>query len=372
MAGAAAAPDLDQPLARETRGGRDARVGPEAIGRFADIVDVRTPSEFATDHLPRAVNAPVLSDAERAEVGTLNAKVSAFEARKRGATLISRNLAGILERFADRPRDFAPLVYCWRGGQRSRSLVHVMHEIGWRATRLDGGYRAYRRYVVERLAALGGAFDYRVVCGLTGSGKSRLLAALARESAQVLDLEALARHRGSLLGELPEAPQPSQKAFEGAMLRVLEGFDARRPVFVESESRRIGRLEVPAHLLLRMRASPAIRLDLDRAGRVALLKEEYVHLIRDPALLASCLAPLVPLHGKASVERWNALAREGEIDALVDALLDEHYDPTYARAIERNFPHYPQALVVRADDAGHEAFARTARSVIEMTKDEIR
>jgi tRNA 2-selenouridine synthase len=368
MAGTEAAPDLDPALARDGRAPREVRVGPQAIGRFADVVDVRTPSEFALDHLPRAVNAPVLSDLERAEVGTLNAQVSAFEAKKRGAALISRNIAGILELFADRGRDFAPLVYCWRGGQRSRSLVHVMNEIGWRAAQLDGGYRAYRRHVVQKLATLGAAFDYRVVCGLTGSGKSRLLAALSRQGAQVLDLEGLACHRGSLLGDLPDAPQPSQRAFESGLLAALEGFDPARPVFVESESRRIGRLEVPANLLLRMRASPVIRLELDRPGRVALLKEEYAHLVRDPALVASRLAPLVPLHGKVRVERWNGLAREGAIDALVEALLDEHYDPTYARAIERNFPRYPHALRVRADDAGPDAFARAARAVLDLTR----
>src|SRR5688572_570191 len=302
------------------------RVGPDAITRFADIIDVRTPEEFAEDHVPGAINHPVLSSVERAEVGTLHAHASSFDAKKRGAAYISRNIADLVEHWRDRPRDWAPLIYCWRGGQRSRALTHVLNEIGWRAMQLDGGYRAYRRHVVDRLATLAPRFDYRVVCGMTGSGKSRLLGALRAEGAQVLDLEDLAKHRGSLLGDLPDQPQPTQKSFESLLLASLERFDASRPVVVESESRRIGRLQVPGALLDAMRAAPCLRVELPTAWRVALLKEEYAHFLADPVLLAQRLAPLVPLHGTATIERWSALARSGAFDALVEALLVEHYD----------------------------------------------
>jgi len=346
-------------------------VGVEAIGRYGDVIDVRTPSEFAEDHVPGAINCPVLTDDERAVVGTLHARASAFDAKKAGAALISRNIAGIVERFADRPRDFAPLVYCWRGGQRSRSLTHVLNEIGWKAVQLDGGYRAYRRHVVERLATLPNAFRYRVVCGLTGSGKSRLIAALAVEGAQALDLEVLARHRGSLLGDLPDAPQPTQKAFDSAVLDALSRFDPARPVFVESESKKIGRVQVPDALLERMRDSPCVRVEIARPLRIALLKEEYGHFLADPALLAERLEPLVPLHGKATIARWNALAAMGRFDALVDALLAEHYDPTYARAIERNFPHYGEAVAVAPEGIDTAAWRRAARRLIDAVSGEL-
>ena len=214
------------------------RVGADAIARFDTIIDVRSPAEFDEDHVPGAISRPVLSNEERAEVGTLHAQSSSFEAKKRGAALVSRNIAGIVEGLRGRTRDWAPLVYCWRGGQRSRSLAHVLNEIGWRAAQLDGGYRAYRRHVVARLAALPPGLHYRVICGLTGSGKSRLISALETEGACVLDLEGLAMHRGSLLGDLPDAPQPTQRMFESLILGKLESFDASRPVFVESESRR--------------------------------------------------------------------------------------------------------------------------------------
>jgi tRNA 2-selenouridine synthase len=343
---------------------RERAVAPDALSRYADVIDVRTPDEFAEDHVPGALNRPVLTNDERAQVGTLHARASGFEAKKVGAALISRNIAAIVEGFHDKPRDWAPLVYCWRGGQRSRSLTHVLNEIGWRAVQLEGGYRAYRRHVVAELAQVPQRLRYRVVCGLTGSGKSRLIAALDAAGAQVLDLEGLARHRGSLLGDLPDAPQPTQKAFESALLDRLAHLHASRVVFVESESKRIGRVQVPDALLKAMRASPCVSVDLAPSLRVALLKEEYGHFLADPAALAERLAPLVPLHGKATIERWNALAAAGDFDALVMALLVEHYDPTYTRAIARNFANHAGADVVSPDAIDADAYLRVARSLI--------
>jgi tRNA 2-selenouridine synthase len=188
------------------------KVGIDAIAAHPDRLDVRSPAEFALDHVPGAINCPVLDDGERIIVGTLHAQASAFEAKKAGAALVARNIAHILDTIArDKPRSWAPLVYCWRGGQRSRALTHVLNEIGFHAVQLDGGYRSYRRYVVERLVTLPLQYRYVVVCGLTGSGKSRLLAALGAEGAQTLDLEGLARHRGSLLGDLRTTRSPRRR-----------------------------------------------------------------------------------------------------------------------------------------------------------------
>ena len=347
------------------RDGRDpARVAPDALAQFPDRIDVRTPSEFAEDHVPGAINCPVLSDAERIEVGTLHAQVSPFEAKKRGAALISRNIAAIVEGFRDKSREWTPLVYCWRGGQRSRALAHVMNEIGWRAVQLEGGYRAYRRHVIDALARVPMRFRYRVVCGLTGSGKSRLIDALAAEGAQVLDLEGLARHRGSLLGDLPDDPQPAQKRFESLVLDALERFDAARPVFVESESKRIGRLQVPDALLERMRASECARVDLPRHERVALLKEEYRHFLADPALLGLRLVPLTPILGHDLLARWKKLAEAGDFDTLVGELLDRHYDPMYTRSIRDNFPAVDRAVAVAPGGIDATSFRQAARSLV--------
>ena len=340
-------------------------VGVDALASHPDRLDVRSPSEYADDHVPGAISCPVLDDDERAVVGTLHAERGAFEAKKVGAALVSRHIATILETVArDKPRGWSPLVYCWRGGKRSESLVHVLNEIGFPAVRLDGGYKTWRRHVVARLATLPDEFRYRVVCGVTGSGKSRLLVALEAEGAQVLDLEALAQHRGSLLGDLPGAPQPSQRAFETAVHEAYARFDPRREVWVESESRKIGALQVPEALLERMRAAPCLRLELPAASRIALLKEEYAHFLDDPGALATRLAHLKPLHGQATIERWSALAHAGDFDALVAELLEAHYDPTYLRAMQRNYAGFAAAARVSPADIGMPAFRTLARELL--------
>jgi len=348
----------------------DARVGVERIGEFSSRIDVRSPSEFAIDHLPGAINLPILDDTERARVGTVYAQVSAFDARKLGAAIVARNIAHIVETYArDQPREWTPLVYCWRGGQRSRALTHVLAEIGWRAHQLDGGYRAYRRHVVATLSHLPQCFDYRVICGLTGSGKSKLLAALAAEGAQTLDLEGLARHRGSLLGDLPDDPQPSQKAFESALTAALGALHPTDPVYVESESRKIGNLQVPENLLAAMRGAACVALDAPRPLRVALLKSEYAHFLAAPDALSARLDRLLPLYGKKTLERWRAAGARGDFDSLIAELLDAHYDPMYTQSIDRNFPRHDAALAATATDVSDAGFRALARDVLARARE---
>ena len=342
------------------------RVGVAALAAYPDRIDVRSPAEFAADHVPMATNHPVLDDAERALIGTLY-MASPFAARKRGAALVARNIAAMLETaFAEQGREWRPLVYCWRGGQRSRALTEVFNEIGWRAVQLEGGYRTYRRHVVAELARLPARLRFVVICGLTGSGKSRLLAALARSGAQTLDLEGIARHRGSLLGDVPGDPQPSQKWFESQLFDALGRLDDSRPVFVESESRRIGSVQMPDALLLQMRIGRAITLVTPLEQRVALLKEEYAHFLSAPASLGACLEPLVELHGKAAIARWEAMAAAADWDQLVAELLETHYDPMYARSLARNFPSSRESLVIEAPDVSANAFATLASEVRAM------
>jgi tRNA 2-selenouridine synthase len=340
------------------------RVAIDALPDYPERIDVRSPAEYAIDHIPGARSHPVLDDDERARIGTMHARESAFAARHAGAAIVSRNIAAMLEGpLRDKPRDWAPLVYCWRGGQRSRSLTHVLNEIGWRAVQLAGGYRAYRRNVVALLASMPPKFDYRVVCGLTGSGKSRLIAALEAEGAQVLDLERIARHRGSLLGDLPVDPQPTQKAFESELVAALQGFDPRRPVYVESESKRIGTLSVPESLLATMREAQCIRVELPRQLRIELLKDEYAHFLADPLLLAERLGRLAPLHGTKAVEKWSEAAKAGDWNRVIADLLDLHYDPAYSRSIGRNFPRIADALTVAPAAATEGAFRALAREL---------
>jgi tRNA 2-selenouridine synthase len=333
-------------------------------GAFDSIIDVRSESEYAEDHMPGAINCPVLSDAERAEVGTLDRQQSSFDAKRRGAAYVSRNIARHLEdSFADKPRSWRPLVYCWRGGNRSGALTHVLGRVGWQARQLEGGYRAFRRAVLAELDELPGRYAFRVVCGTTGSGKSRLLQQLAAVGAQVLDLESLAHHRGSVLGSLPALPQPSQKKFETRIWQALRSYDSARPVFIESESRKVGELRVPDRLLLAMRASECIRLELPLAARVRLLRDDYVHFESDIATWHDRLDCLVALHGRERVGEWKRLVDEGRWDSLVERLLLEHYDPAYLRSIGRNFVRSADAVPVALATDAISAYTEAARAL---------
>ena len=344
---------------------RDGRtITVDKLAAYPDRVDVRSPSEFIEDHIPGAESRPVLDDVERARIGTMYAKESGFAAKRTGAAIVARNIAAMLEGpFAGKSRHWTPVIYCWRGGQRSRSLTHLLNEIGWRAVQLEGGYRAWRRHVIAQLDSLPPRFRFEVVCGLTGSGKSRLLDALATMGAQVLDLESLAKHRGSLLGDLPDEGQPTQKTFDSELAVTLERFDPGRPVYVESESKKIGTVQVPDALLAAMRSAHCIRLDTPPRLRIALLKDEYVHYLADPVTLSARLAHLVPLHGRKTIDHWTAAAAAGDWDTLVGELLARHYDPAYARAIERNFPRFNDALVVAPSAIDNDAFRALAHSL---------
>lgn len=338
------------------------------LGEFSAVVDARSESEYAEDRLPGAVNWPSLNDAERASIGTEYKQVSPFAARRRGAILVARNVAGHVEReLLDKDREWRPLVYCWRGGHRSGALALVLDQIGFSVNVIEGGYREFRRAVVADLETLPARFTLQVVAGPTGSGKSRLLGALAAAGAQVLDLEALAAHRGSVLGPLPDQAQPSQKAFETRIWQQLRAFDPARPVFVEAESRTIGRLRVPESLLERLRGAPCLAVEMPLEARVRLLIEDYAHLVADAEALCALLSRLRELRGTATVERWQALARAGDFPTLVRELLAEHYDPIYARSTARNFSRFGQAEAVPLDDGEAPTLARAAQALAQRT-----
>jgi tRNA 2-selenouridine synthase len=336
------------------------------LAGFDAMLDARSPAEYAEDHVPGAESFPVLSNEERARVGTIYKQDSPFSAKKLGAALVARNIAAHIENsFAGKPKSWRPLVYCWRGGKRSGAFAHILREIGWDAKTLEGGYKAYRRHVVEQLAALPANLRFRVVHGVTGSGKSRLLAALRGAGAQVIDLEDLAAHRGSVLGNLPERPQPSQKMFESLLLQALQSLEAGKEVFVEGESKKIGQLQVPDALIARMRASECVLLDTAPDARVALLLDEYRHFFSDLPALAARLDCLADLHGRDRVGEWKALAAAGRWAELVQRLLDEHYDPAYRRSAAHNFPRLTDAPRLRVGSPEPAAFEAAARALLD-------
>jgi len=335
------------------------------LDEFDILIDARSEDEYALDHLPGAVNWPTLNNDERRSIGTLYTQVNPFEAKKRGAAIAARNIAEHIEReVIAKPRDWKPLAYCWRGGQRSGALALILSQIGFRVTLLEGGYKAFRAAVVQDIPRLTDALDWRVICGTTGSGKTRLLQALRGQGAQVVDLEALARHRSSVLGALPGLEQPTQKRFDTLVWQALRQLDPARPVFIESESKKVGNVAVPTALIEAMHQSPCLNLVLSDVERVALLLEDYDFFVRDVESFCERLQVLAAFKGKLLVEGWQAQLRSGEITPVVQALLTQHYDPTYLASMRRNFSQFEKARVIAPADHSVAAMTELARELI--------
>ena len=337
-----------------------ADLSPGARDAFSAIIDVRSRSEFAADHVPGAINLPVLDDSERAEVGTLYVQTSRFLARRVGAARVARNIARHLEEaLSDRPKDFRPLIYCWRGGMRSNAMATVLGQVGWHTAVLDGGYRTWRRQVVARLHAAE-PLPHRIclIDGPTGAGKTALLGALAALGEQAIDLEALAGHRGSLFGATAGG-QPGQKLFESLLMDRLDRADPARPLFLEAESSRIGNLAIPQVLWLAMAEAPRIRLTADPAVRVRHILDHYGWIASDRVALLDAIARLPSHHSKARKAEWAALAEAGALEPLVAGLIAEHYDPAYARSMARRGGAAIGSVELSACDA-LEAAARSA------------
>ncbi len=340
----------------------------QAIGRlheFDAVIDARSEDEYALDHLPGAVNWPTLNNAERHDIGTLYTQVNPFEAKKRGAALAARNIAGHIEReLMATPKEWRPLAYCWRGGKRSGALSLILDQIGFRVTLLEGGYKAFRAAMVEDIARRVVGLNWRVVCGTTGSGKTRLLQALAQAGAQVIDLEGLGNHRSSVLGAIPGLAQPSQKRFDTLIWEALCQLDPARPVFIESESKKVGNVAVPTALIDVMRQSPCLNLVLPDAQRVALLMEDYAFFVSDSDHFCERLQALTELRGKAVVEAWQASVRAGEIAPVVQELLTLHYDPVYLQSMRRNFKQYEHSKIIAPEDHSKGAMADLAQDIL--------
>jgi tRNA 2-selenouridine synthase len=341
-------------------------VSPAALARFDMVIDVRSPGEFAEDHVPGAVNLPVLSDAERAQVGTVYVQQSRFTARRLGAAHVARNVAHHLETaLADRPGGFRPLVYCWRGGMRSNAMATILSQVGWRTTVLAGGYRTYRREVVARLYDGELALNFVLLDGQTGSGKTEMLARLAARGVQTLDLEGLAAHRGSLFGAIAGRAQPSQKLFESRLLGALDALDPARPVVAEAESSKIGERMIPPALWTRLAAAPRIELSAARADRARYLVSAYGDLIADRAAMEAAFARLPIRPSAERLAAWRGMIAAGAFADLAEAIMGLHYDPAYDRARRKHDrPLLATLDVVPTDptsqDAAADAIARLA------------
>lgn len=340
-----------------------------SLDQFDTLIDARSPAEYALDHLPDAHNWPTLNDEERQTVGTLYKQVGAFEAKKLGAGLAAANIGRhIAAHVQDLPKNWKPLIYCWRGGKRSGSLALVLDQIGFQVSLLDGGYKAFRAALVENIDALAQLMDFRVICGTTGCGKTRLLHAIAEQGGQVLDLEALARHRSSVLGLMPGDTQPSQKAFDTGVWNALRQLDSTRPVYVESESKKVGNVAVPVTLMERIRASACINIDLALPSRIALLLEDYHHFVQDTHHFSQRLEALTQLRGKKQIDDWHAAIAAGNIATVVSELLSLHYDPIYLASIDRNFKGYAQGQKIELADHTQSTFAKAAEQILQIER----
>jgi tRNA 2-selenouridine synthase len=304
--------------------------GATIIGKYDEVIDVRSPSEFQEDHISGAINLPVLNDEERERVGRTYKQVSAFDARKEGAALVTKNISSHLQsHFADKSKDYEPLVYCWRGGQRSGSFATVLSDIGWSVRLIEGGYKTYRSHVLDTFETTSEQLRLVVLNGYTGAGKTLILKALEKMGAQILELEGMANHKGSVFGGDPDHPQPAQKRFESLIYDAMSGFDLEKLVFVEAESAKIGRLNLPNPLWQRMKRAPVIEVFSPLSARATYLTADYEEWIGDPGRIEATLDRLTGFHSKERITHWKTLAQNAGWHELVSGLLELHYDRRY-------------------------------------------
>lgn len=326
------------------------------------VCDVRTPDEFEEDRILGAVNTPVLSNEQRAQIGTIYKQTGQHEAKRLGAALISRNIADILlNHFQEHGKQLKVLVYCWRGGERSQSLAHVLSRVGWQVAIIRRGYMGYRNQVRRCMEVLG-RFQYHVIGGATGSGKGKLLDCLREHGGQVVDLEVAADHRGSILGDHPTRLQPPQKMFESKLLHQMRNFSVDRPVFIESESSLVGRRQVPAAMWKAMQAAAQVtELEVPLHSRVAWLRHNYSYFEDEHKdVLMRKLDALTKTSGKKVVSKWRELAEQSKWDDFVAAMLHEHYDVVYARAqLKYLTPSSSQAKANQPANASNHSTAET-------------
>ncbi len=334
---------------------------------YDEVIDTRSPGEYAEDHVPGAVNLPSLDNDERARVGTVYVQDSRFKARRMGAALVAKNAARHLETYlADQPAGSRPLVYCWRGGMRSNAIALIYGQIGWRVGVLEGGWRSWRRLVQQALYDVPFPAPVVVLDGNTGTAKTALLQRIRAMGGQVLDLEGLARHRGSLFGLTVGESQPAQKGFESALAVEMAKLDPARPVLVEAESNRIGEIRVPPALWSAMQAAPRIEIAAPLEARAEWLMRAYADVTADPAELAARIAALQPYQSRETIEAWQKLAGERDFLRLAAALMQGHYDPRYARTrLRQGKPALRVYASDSLDDAAQDTLAQRIAADLE-------
>ncbi len=298
--------------------------------KYDTIIDVRSPSEFDEDHIPGALNYPVLDDKERAKIGTIYKKRSPFEAKIIGSSLIAKNISEhLIQKLKNKNGAWRPLVYCWRGGKRSKALCLIMKEIGWRVNQLEGGYKHYRNDIQKKLRQLSPKLKIVLISGKTGTGKTKLLHQIKSNNGQILDLEGIARHKGSLLGRDLENNQPSQKLFESLLYNALKSINLKKNIYLEAESSKIGNLHIPQPLWKKMLISNKINIETTLESRVKFLLNDYKYAQLDNNFFKPLMAGLKQRLPKKIINDWKHLIKNKDWRQLTESLLKNHYDPAY-------------------------------------------
>ena len=303
---------------------------------YDTIIDVRSPSEFNEDHIPGAINLPVLDDEERKKIGIIYKKKSPFEAKVLGSSLVTKNISEFLiKNFKNKNGAWKPLVYCWRGGQRSKALCLIMREIGWRVNQLEGGYKYYRSDITKKLQKLSPKLKIILISGKTGTGKTKLLNEIKLNNGQTLDLEGIACHKGSLLGKDLNNNQPSQKLFESLLYDALKNINLRKNIYLEAESSKIGNLHIPQPLWKKMLSSKKINIETTFESRVKFLLNDYKYAQLDNNFFKPLINGLKRRLSKKIIAEWKQHIKNKDWKQLTESLLTNHYDPAYISNYEK-------------------------------------
>jgi tRNA 2-selenouridine synthase len=239
------------------------------------LVDARSPGEYAHSHIPEAINLPILNDEERVHVGTLYKNSGALAATLKGFELVGPRFHEIQKSALTQFPDRKVILYCWRGGMRSQILSWLLSQVGFQVFRLEGGYKSYRKFTFDQVRL---SYPYLVLGGKTGTGKTVLLQKLREEGEQVIDLEALAHHKGSSFGAIGQKPQPSVEHFENLLAEQLRLIDSKNPIWIENESQRIGNILLPESMYVQMTQSPRIEIQKTTEERIEHISQEYAQL----------------------------------------------------------------------------------------------
>ncbi len=328
------------------------------LGKILPIIDVRSEKEYFQGHISGAINLPLFNNEERAVVGTLYKNSGRETSVLRGLELAGPKLADFVKQLHKTTDQKKILVHCWRGGMRSESMAWLFQVAGYEVFILEGGYKAYRRFIRERLSQ---PANIIILGGLTGSGKTELLHLLGQMGEQVLDLEKLACHKGSVFGGFGQPGQPTNEQFENNIFTDWENIDLSRAVWIEDESRMIGNVSIPDHLFEKMSRALMIRIETTREQRIRRLVDEYSKV--DKQDLHQAVLKIDEKLGGTNTKIALAAIDAGDFDTVANLALS-YYDKTYTHSvlkrenpeihsvsIESNDPVKNVALILEAGEA---------------------